>query len=161
MAAIYDAYARRIYRYIYSHIGNAADVEDLTSQTFLGVLEALPRYRHHGQFAAWIFQIARFKAMNHFRLRRDISTVTEVLIDPQTGPLREDIIRNQAKATGSYPTMSSLNCLRTQRELRWAISQVPMVPTTCLRSMFDSRAFFPLNQAKDMGIQDFTSEKYR
>ena|SRR5689334_6379279 len=95
LAAIYDAYARRIYRYLYSRVGNAADAEDLCAQTFLGVLEALPRYRHRGQFTAWIFQIARFKAMDHFRRRRDVSGVDETLVDPHMGPLLEGVIRDE------------------------------------------------------------------
>lgn len=67
LAAIYDAYARRIYRYFYSRVENAAEADDLTAQTFLKVIEALPRYRHRGQFTAWIFQIARNNAMDYFR----------------------------------------------------------------------------------------------
>ena len=46
LAQIYDAYAKPIYRYHYSRVGNAADAEDLTSQTFMAVLESLPRYQH-------------------------------------------------------------------------------------------------------------------
>ena len=67
LAAVYDAYARRIYRYCFSRVGMAAEAEDLTAQTFLKVIEALPRYRHRGQFTAWIFQIARNTAMDYFR----------------------------------------------------------------------------------------------
>ena len=92
LAAIYAAYARRIYRYFYSRVGNAADAEDLCAQTFLGMLEALPRYRHRGQFAAWIFQIARNKAMDHFRRRRMVTAVDEALIDPQADRLLENVI---------------------------------------------------------------------
>ena len=67
LAQVYDAYARSIYRYHYSRTGNIPDAEDLTAQTFLAVIEALPRYRSRGHFLAWIFQIARNKAMDHFR----------------------------------------------------------------------------------------------
>ena len=67
LAAIYDAYARRIYRYFFSRVENAAEADDLTAQTFLKVIEALPRYQHRGQFAAWIFQIARNTVMDYFR----------------------------------------------------------------------------------------------
>lgn len=67
LAHIYDTYARDIHRYILSKVGNSPDAEDLTAQTFMAVLEALPRYRHHGQFSAWIFQIARNKIMDYFR----------------------------------------------------------------------------------------------
>lgn len=67
LAAVYDFYARRIYRYFYSRVENAEDAEDLTAQTFMSVIEALPRYQHHRRFTAWIFQIARSKAMDFFR----------------------------------------------------------------------------------------------
>ena len=96
LAVIYDAYARRLYRYFYSRAGNAADAEDLCGQTFLGLLEALPRYRHRGQFTAWVFRIAHHKAMDHYRRRRSTTAIDETLIDPQAGKLLENVIDDQA-----------------------------------------------------------------
>ena len=96
LAVIYDAYARRLYRYFYSRVGNVADAEDLCGQTFLGLLEALPRYRHRGRFTAWVFQIAHHKAMDHFRRRRATTAVDETLVDPQAGRLLENVIDDQA-----------------------------------------------------------------
>lgn len=66
-AALYDLYAQRVYRYLLSKTGNPQDAEDLTAQTFLAALQGLPKYRHHGKFAAWLFSIARNKAADHFR----------------------------------------------------------------------------------------------
>ncbi len=70
LALIYDGYARDVYRYSYSRVGNAADAEDLAAQTFISVIEALPRYRHRGNFSAWIFQIAYSKIVDFFRKRK-------------------------------------------------------------------------------------------
>jgi RNA polymerase sigma-70 factor (ECF subfamily) len=76
-ARLYRRYVRSVYRYHYSRVGDAADAEDLTSRTFLAALEALPRYRHRGRFAAWLFGIAYRKAMDHFRRRRPQSPLDD------------------------------------------------------------------------------------
>jgi RNA polymerase sigma-70 factor (ECF subfamily) len=64
---LYAHYARPIFRYLYSRVGTYEEAEDLTAQTFLEALEALPGYRDRGCFAAWLFGIARRKAADHFR----------------------------------------------------------------------------------------------
>jgi RNA polymerase sigma-70 factor, ECF subfamily len=66
-AVLYDRYVQPIYRYLYYRVGSAPEAEDLTSQTFLAALEALPRYQHQGSFAAWLFRIARGKIIDHAR----------------------------------------------------------------------------------------------
>lgn len=98
LAQIYDAYAKPIYRYHYSRVGNAADAEDLTSQTFMAVLESLPRYQHRGRFTAWMFQIARNKAMDHFRGNHNESDVTEFVADTAQAEALETVVRNESRA---------------------------------------------------------------
>jgi RNA polymerase sigma-70 factor (ECF subfamily) len=66
-SVLYDRYVQSIYRYLYYRIGSVPEAEDLTSQTFLAALEALPRYQHQGNFAAWLFRIARGKVIDYIR----------------------------------------------------------------------------------------------
>lgn len=75
--ALYDHYVKAVYRYHANRVGDAEDAQDLTAQTFLAALEALPRYRHRGTFAAWLFQIARSKAVDFFRLRRARASIEQ------------------------------------------------------------------------------------
>src|SRR5512141_1339148 len=92
LAQIYDAYAGRIYRYHYSRAGNAPDAEDLTAQTFLAVIESLPRYQDRGNFAAWIFQIARNKAADHFRKSPAQEEISESFADPHQSAALDMIV---------------------------------------------------------------------
>src|SRR5260370_30944686 len=49
-------------------VGNRHDAEDLTTQTFLKMLESIKRYRwQSAPFSAWLFRIAHNLAMDHFR----------------------------------------------------------------------------------------------
>ena len=68
-ATLYRRYVRRVYRYFYGRMGNAGEAEDLTSQLFLEVLKALPRYRPQGKFAPWLFTLARRRAADFHRSR--------------------------------------------------------------------------------------------
>lgn len=56
-----------VFYYLYSRVGNAADAEDLTSQTFITALENLAKLRDPQKFTPWVFTIARNKASDYFR----------------------------------------------------------------------------------------------
>ena len=98
LAYIYDTYAKSIYRYHHSRVGNTPDAEDLTSQTFMAVIEALPRYQHRNNFTAWIFQIARSKVMDHFRRNHAHEEIHESVADPAQGEALETVVRNESRA---------------------------------------------------------------
>src|SRR5438876_7739720 len=52
-------------------VGNRHDAEDLTTQTFLKMLESIGRFRWgSAPFSAWLFRIAHNLAMDHFRASR-------------------------------------------------------------------------------------------
>jgi RNA polymerase sigma-70 factor (ECF subfamily) len=85
-AALYDRYFRPIYHYLYSRVGSIADTEDLTAQTFLAALEALPRYHHRGHFAAWLFTIAHNKARDFYRNETSNAPLDDNHPDASTDP---------------------------------------------------------------------------
>ena len=79
-AAIYDAYAGRLYRFLALRVSEPADAEDLLQRTFVKVIEALPRYEDRGlPFGAWLFRIARNVAIDFARARSDDHDLTVVI----------------------------------------------------------------------------------
>jgi RNA polymerase sigma-70 factor (ECF subfamily) len=68
---LYLEHFDRIYSYLHLTVGNRHDAEDLTTQTFLKMLESIGRFRWGtAPFSAWLFRIAHNLAMDHFRSRR-------------------------------------------------------------------------------------------
>jgi RNA polymerase sigma-70 factor (ECF subfamily) len=68
---LYLIHFDRIYSYLHVTVGNRHDAEDLTTQTFLKMLESIGKFRWQAApFSAWLFRIAHNLSMDHFRARR-------------------------------------------------------------------------------------------
>jgi RNA polymerase sigma-70 factor, ECF subfamily len=68
---LYLIHFDRIYSYLHMTVGNRHDAEDLTTQTFLRMLESIRKFRFQSApFSAWLFRIAHNLSMDHFRSRR-------------------------------------------------------------------------------------------
>src|ERR671939_1951231 len=68
---LYLIHFDRIYSSLQMSVGNRHDAEDLTTQTFLKMLESIKRFRwQSAPFSAWLFRIAHNLAMDHFRATR-------------------------------------------------------------------------------------------
>jgi RNA polymerase sigma-70 factor (ECF subfamily) len=68
---LYLVHFDRIYSYLHMSVGNRHDAEDLTTQTFLKMLESIGKFRFRSApFSAWLFRIAHNLAMDHFRAAR-------------------------------------------------------------------------------------------
>jgi RNA polymerase sigma-70 factor, ECF subfamily len=68
---LYLIHFDRIYSYLHMTVGNRHDAEDLTTQTFLRMLESIGKFRwQSAPFSAWLFRIAHNLSMDHFRASR-------------------------------------------------------------------------------------------
>jgi RNA polymerase sigma-70 factor, ECF subfamily len=91
---LYLLHFDRIYSYLHLSVGNRHDAEDLTTQTFLKMLEAIGRFRwQSAPFSAWLFRIAHNLAMDHFRAGRRVQTEDEV---PEPAGSEESSAEEQA-----------------------------------------------------------------
>jgi RNA polymerase sigma-70 factor (ECF subfamily) len=65
---LYMLHYDRIYSYLHLKVGNQHDAEDLTTQTFVRMIEALPKFQWRAlPFSAWLFRIAHNLAVDRFR----------------------------------------------------------------------------------------------
>jgi RNA polymerase sigma-70 factor (ECF subfamily) len=75
----------RISSYLHMTVGNRHDAEDLTTQTFLKMLESIGKFKWgSAPFSAWLFRIAHNLAMDHFRASRRVQPEEEVP-EPEAG----------------------------------------------------------------------------
>lgn len=106
--ALYDRWVTPVYQYFYYRTGERASAEDLTSQLFLAVYRALPRYQHRGRFAAWLFTIARNLFKEYCRKERrevplEVAQQVESAADPAAEVAHADEIQRLAGLIRSLP----------------------------------------------------------
>jgi RNA polymerase sigma-70 factor (ECF subfamily) len=108
---LYREYVGRIYAYVRSQLGNAADAEDVTAQVFMKAYEAYGRYESRFETpSAWLFKIARNATLDQHRragrqerLRREAAQQPEATADP--GSLAEEriLFRELMEAVAELP----------------------------------------------------------
>ena len=105
--SLYRRFADRVYRFCLLRVQRPADAEDLTQQTFIRVIENLPRFEERGvPFGAWLFRIARNATIDFERSRRPMADVEEVVI--------------------SATSVSPFDAIGDRQALAWAIDRLPV-----------------------------------
>lgn len=65
---LYELYFPKVYGFVMSKIGNRDLAEDLVSEIFIKILEALPKYQFRGlPFGAWVFMIVRNHLKDYYK----------------------------------------------------------------------------------------------
>lgn len=68
ISSLYEHYNLSVFRYLYYRVGDRQAAEDLTSEVFIRMLRFLSGFHPpSSSFQAWLFQIARNLAADHFR----------------------------------------------------------------------------------------------
>jgi RNA polymerase sigma-70 factor (ECF subfamily) len=60
-----------------------ADVDDVAQDVLVAVAETIGRFRGDARFTTWLHKVARFKAIDHLRRKRDHATIDEAPGDAQ------------------------------------------------------------------------------
>jgi RNA polymerase sigma-70 factor, ECF subfamily len=88
---LYLLHFDRIYGYLHVTVGNRDDAEDLTTQTFLRMLESIGRFRwQSAPFSAWLLRIAHNLAVDHFRARQRMQ------VEPEAPEPEESSVEGEA-----------------------------------------------------------------
>lgn len=92
---LYDQYAEVIFRYVYSHLENRLDAEDMTEEIFLRAWRALPKYDERGlPFSAFLFRIARNTLVDYYRQHKVVQSIDDMeLQSHEAGP--EEVVDTQ------------------------------------------------------------------
>ncbi len=94
---LYERYAGRVFRFLYAHMDNREDAEDITEDVFLRVWKSLSGYREQGvPFLAYLFRIARNALIDHYRrsggAKKDVALEDLPLKDHKPDPVETVMI---------------------------------------------------------------------
>ena len=87
--ALWAQYSQRLLAFLRSRVSDEAEAEDLLQEVFLRIHLNLCGLRDYSRLESWVFQIARNAIIDHYRSRRDLVQIPEML--PAEEPEEEDV----------------------------------------------------------------------
>lgn len=77
--ALYERYVDQIYRHVYYRVGNQADAEDITEETFIRAWKAIDRFRLTGApFVTWLIKITHNLIVDHYKAKKSYASLENV-----------------------------------------------------------------------------------
>lgn len=110
---------RPVYAYVFRHVGNVQDAEDITQEVFVRVWKNLKKFDPQKSFLPWVFRIARNASIDLLRRKKTVpfcvfenedgeNIMTETLADPAPLPAelfdRQDLSERLATAVAKLPS---------------------------------------------------------
>jgi RNA polymerase sigma-70 factor, ECF subfamily len=95
---IYDIFLTRIYRYVYYHIKDKMEAEDLTQQIFMKMSTAIDKYEQRDQiFSSWVFRIAHNHMIDYYRNATKENEIKQQIVVESEDPEKkvEDRLRQE------------------------------------------------------------------
>ena len=112
IGAVYDRYFADIYRFVYYKLNDEQVAEDISSDVFVRLLEAVQKKRGpQTNLKGWLLATASNAVADYLRkvYRRPTEALSDTMPDENASTLREEIdLREQADAVrGAYAELSS------------------------------------------------------
>ena len=133
---LYLIHFDRIYGYLHMSVGNRHDAEDLTTQTFLKMLEKIGSFKwQSAPFSAWLFRIAHNLAMDHFRSRRRWQPEEEVPEPPGEEEPSAELVAMQT--IGRESMLKLIDRLSTEQQQVLTLKFVFNLPNAEVAAILD------------------------
>jgi len=85
-------YERELYNYLYRHLGNSANAEDVFQKTFLTVLKSCDKFDASRKFRPWLYKIATNEAINCQRKSKHFRVISQIEDDSDAYGIAEKIV---------------------------------------------------------------------
>jgi RNA polymerase sigma-70 factor (ECF subfamily) len=83
--SILAEYQDKVYRLSLGMLGDSAQAEDASQETFVKIWKGLPKFRGESSISTWIFSIARNTCLDLLKKRRNLVSLDEVIEKPRFG----------------------------------------------------------------------------
>ena len=120
-------YQRKLGRLLSRMVRDAAEVEDITQETFIKAYRALPGFRGESAFYTWLYRIGVNTAKNYLVARKRQPASTEVLAEDAENYEEGDLLRDVATPDAELQTKQIAQAVNSAvealpEELRVAIT---------------------------------------
>lgn len=82
IAALVEIFMDPVYRLALRMTGSEQDAEDVTQETFIKVIKALPGFEGRSQLSTWIYRIAMNESLMGLRRQKPLSNIVEIDAEP-------------------------------------------------------------------------------